>query len=102
MSEFNSRHNRAVWFDIPVANLDRAAAFYRAVLGCGVETGDFGGMTFGVIEHEQGNGGCLVPNAAEISGTGGILVYLNADGRIRAAVAAAETHGGKVLAPVHP
>jgi uncharacterized protein len=32
MSDFNSQHNRAVWFDIPVADLDRAAAFYGAVL----------------------------------------------------------------------
>ena len=29
MSDLNSLHNRAVWFDIPVADLDRAAAFYR-------------------------------------------------------------------------
>ncbi|MEX8522895.1 MAG: VOC family protein, partial [Leptothrix ochracea] len=30
----NSRYNRAVWFDIFVNDLDRAMAFYRAVLGC--------------------------------------------------------------------
>jgi len=30
MSDMNSLHNRAVWFDIPVANLDRASAFYAA------------------------------------------------------------------------
>ena len=33
MSDLNSQHNRLVWFDIPVANLDRSAAFYAAVLG---------------------------------------------------------------------
>ena len=26
MSDLNAVHNRAVWFDIPVSNLDRAAA----------------------------------------------------------------------------
>ena len=36
MSDYNSRHNRAVWFDIPVSDLDRAATFYAAVLGVGV------------------------------------------------------------------
>jgi uncharacterized protein len=101
MSEFNSLHNRVVWFDIPVADLGRAAAFYRAVLGVGVETGDFGGMTFGVIEHKDGNGGCLIPNAAEISGNAGILIYMNVDKRIRAAVAETEKHGGKIVAPLH-
>ena len=32
MGDFNSTHNRTVWVDIPVADLDRAATFYRAVL----------------------------------------------------------------------
>ena len=32
MSDLNSKHNRVVWFDIPVIDLDRAAQFYRAVL----------------------------------------------------------------------
>ena len=36
MSDMNSLHNRAVWFDIPVANLDRASAFYAATLGIAV------------------------------------------------------------------
>ena len=36
MSELNTLHNRAVWFDIPVADLERAASFYRAVLGVNV------------------------------------------------------------------
>lgn len=31
MSNFNSEHNRSVWMDIPAADLDRAAEFYRAV-----------------------------------------------------------------------
>ena len=29
MSDYNSQHNRAVWFDIPVIDLERAASFYR-------------------------------------------------------------------------
>lgn len=36
MSDLNSRHNRVVWCDIPVADLERASAFYRAVLATGV------------------------------------------------------------------
>jgi predicted enzyme related to lactoylglutathione lyase len=58
-------------------------------------------MKFAVLDHDQGNGGCLVENAAEVSSTAGILVYLNADGRIRAAAKAAEENGGKITQPVH-
>lgn len=81
MSDLNTAHNRAVWFDIPAVDLDRAGAFYRAVLGVKVEKSEFEGFSFCVIEHDQGNGGCLVPAADEISSTGGILVYMNERGR---------------------
>jgi len=71
MSDFNALHNRAVWFDIPVSDLGRAAEFYRAVLDVKVEDVEAGGYNFCVIEHTDGNGGCLVPNAKEISGSAG-------------------------------
>ncbi|MEO8305696.1 MAG: VOC family protein [Betaproteobacteria bacterium] len=102
MSDMNTLHNRAVWFDIPVADLDRAAAFYRAVLAIDVQKQEFDGFAFCFLAHDQGNGGCLVPGAAEISSTGGILVYLNVDRRIRAAMVEVEKRGGKVQKPVHP
>ena len=101
MSDLNSAHNRLVWFDIPVADLDRAAAFYRAVLGIPVQREKFGDYEFCVLDHRDGNGGCLVKEPAQISGTGGILCYLNANGRIRDAVAQVAKLGGKVLEPVH-
>ena len=69
MSNFNRDNNRAVWFDVPVADLERATKFYAAVLAVGVEQQSFGGMHFSVIEHQDGNGGCLVPNPDEISPT---------------------------------
>jgi uncharacterized protein len=100
MSDLNSTHNRAVWFDIPVAELDRAAAFYRAVLGIDVVKQEANGVAFCFLAHDQGNGGCLVPNAEAISAKG-VLVYLNVDRRIREAVAKVETSGGKVLSAVH-
>jgi uncharacterized protein len=100
MSDFNSMHNRAVWFDIPVADLDRAAAFYRAVLDVKVHKEQFDNFSFCVLDHHDGNGGCLVPNAQEVSGNAGILVYMNVDGRIRDALAQAAKAGGKVLEPI--
>src|SRR5262249_37341170 len=98
MSEMNSAHNRAVWFDIPVADLDRAAAFYRAVLEVGVHKEEFQGSAFCFIEHGEGNGGCLVPDPANV-GVSGVLVYLNVDRRIRDAMIQVERQGGKTLEP---
>ncbi len=100
MSDFNSKHNRAVWFDIPVNDLDRAVAFYSAVLGVAVEKEIFGDSAMGVIEHRDGNGGCLVEDGAEIT-AGGILLYLNVDGRIRDAVNKVVPQGGTVIQPIH-
>ena len=96
MSGLNSQKNRAVWFDIPVVDLDRATNFYRDVLAVGVEKETYGDFSFAVIEHSEGNGGCLVPNKAEIA-AGGVLIYLNANGRIRDAVGKVRAGGGSVI-----
>jgi predicted enzyme related to lactoylglutathione lyase len=101
MSDMNSTHNRVVWLDIPVADLDRSAAFYRGVLGIDVHRQDFNGTAFCVLAHSEGNGGCLILKPEDVSASGA-LIYLNADGRIRNATAQVEKLGGKVLQPVHP
>jgi predicted enzyme related to lactoylglutathione lyase len=99
MSDLNSAQNRAVWFDIPVVDLDRAAAFYRAVLGITVTRSDFDGFSFCMLQHDDGNGGCLVPNAKEVSANSGILLYMNVNGRIREAMGRIEALGGKIVEP---
>ena len=96
MSDLNSLHNRAVWFDIPVADLDRAAKFYSAVMGIAVHKHSMEGFNFCVLDHEQGNGGCLVEGKDSVTAKG-ILVYMNVEGRIKAAVAEVPKQGGKVL-----
>ena len=97
MSEMHASPDRVVWFDLPVADLERASRFYGAVLGIKVQQEKAGNMNLAVLEHgPDGNGGCLIPNAKEVSGAG-ILVYMNVDGRIRDAVHQAERHGGRVL-----
>ena len=100
MSNANAKINRFVWCDIPVSNLERANAFYAALLNVRVESEHFEQFHFSILEHGEGNGGCLVPNAGDVTDKG-ILVYMNADGRIRDAVEQAKTHGGKVLTDVH-
>jgi predicted enzyme related to lactoylglutathione lyase len=101
MSDLNSAHNRLVWFDLPVADLDRSATFYGAVLGIKVHKEKFGDYVFCVLDHKDGNGGCLVLEPANVS-RAGTLCYLNVDGRIRDAVAQVARHGGQVLEPTKP
>ncbi len=96
MSEWNAKHNRTVWIDIPVADLDRAAAFYTAVLDLPIHKHAMDGFTFCVLDHDEGNGGCLVPGGDAITAKG-ILVYMNVEGRIRDAVSKVVPNGGKVL-----
>ncbi len=101
MGDFNAKHNRAVWFDVPVVDLERARTFYAGVLGVEVFVEEHEGFAFGVLDHENGNGGCLVPKADEVTAAAGILVYFNAEGRIRDAVAKVGELGGEVLQDVH-
>lgn len=101
MTDFNTNYNRAVWFDIPVADLDRAVAFYARVLDIQVQIEEFEGVRFGVLDHELGNGGCLVVDEIKVTSQQGVLVYLNVDGRIDQAVELVTDMGGTVLQGVH-
>ena len=95
-----NKNNRVVWFDIPVRDMSRAVSFYKTVLRC--EVGEYHGI--GVLEHTgETVGGCLVPTeeAPPTSGSAPLL-YLNAEGFLTEAVAAAAENGGEVVEPVTP
>lgn len=93
--------NTFVWVDIPVADLDRAIAFYGAVVGQPVDRIGGPGFNFGLFKHEGHQvGGCLIESGAGVAPSlTGPLVYIDASGRLDAAVAAAEANGGRVLEP---
>jgi predicted enzyme related to lactoylglutathione lyase len=98
--------NPICWTDIPVLDLDRAIAFYSAVLGQPVTREGGPGFAFGLFPHAgdgSGAGGCLVsPGDGNTPSKAGPLVYLNAGGRLEEAVQAVTTHGGQVLQAIHP
>jgi predicted enzyme related to lactoylglutathione lyase len=95
--------NTFVWVDIPVLDLDRAIAFYAAVTGRPVDRVGGPGFNFGLFPHEgQQVGGCLVESEEGVAPSlTGPLVYLDASGRLDAAVAAAQAGGGRVLKAPH-
>ena len=96
--------HRIVWVDIPVVDLDRAIAFYSAVIGDSVSKEGGPGFVFGLLPHSESDvGGCLyTPSDDNAPSKVGPLVYLNADGRLEQAVEAVTRHGGQVLQPIHP
>jgi uncharacterized protein len=97
--------NQIVWVDIPVLDLERAMRFYSAVLGSAVKKEDYPGMSIGLLPGFDGENtvsGCLFTRADEKPSDKGVLIYLNAQGRLDQAVAAVEPNGGKVLQPKHP
>lgn len=96
MGELNGKINKAVWFDIPVSDLDRASDFYGAVLDIKIHREKFGNIEFSVLDHQDGNGGCLIIRPNEISDKG-LLLYLNVNGRIKDACEQVKKCGGKII-----
>jgi len=94
-----------VWVDIPVTDLDRAIVFYSSLLDVKVVKEGGPGFTFGLFPHGDDDvAGCLyTPETVDDNQPGrqGPLLYLNANGRLDAAIAAAEKGGGKVLQAKH-
>jgi predicted enzyme related to lactoylglutathione lyase len=94
--------NQVVWVDIPVGDLERAVAFYSAVLGKPLPTHDTGAMKLAFLPSDAGEvGGCLFVPEKDKPGASGPLIYLNCNGRLEAAVAEVEKNGRRVLKPAH-
>jgi len=92
-----------VWVDIPVVDLDRAIAFYSKLLGAPINKEGGDGFVFGLLPHANTNvSGCLYTPSDNAPSRTGPLVYLNASGRLKQAVAAALESGGTVLENIHP
>ena len=97
--------NQIVWVDIPVLDLDRAIRFYSAVLGGAVKKEEFPGSALGLLPGFDGENtvsGCLYSDPERKPSDQGVLIYLNAQGRLDEAVAAVTANGGKVVQPKHP
>lgn len=89
------------WFEIPVADIDRAQRFYEAVLGRALRRENFGGGEIAIFPYEQpATGGCLQPGANAVAAPGhGIRVYLDCTPSLDAALARIEAAGGRIVAP---
>jgi predicted enzyme related to lactoylglutathione lyase len=93
----------AVWFDIPVRDIDRALRFYSAILGVRLKKEQAGpGAAIALLPYHEGFVcGSLVQNMDARPSESGPLIYLNAQGRLDEALSVVERHGGKVLVSRH-
>lgn len=98
-----TKMNAVAWFDIFVDDLDRAVAFYEAVLEIKLEaigdpTGESQMMSFPADMSAYGAGGALTKSEHASPGVGGTIVYFSAkDCAVEQARVAAA--GGIVIRP---
>ena len=94
--------NAVTWFEIPSTQLDKAQAFYEAVLECKMRREPMGPSEGAVFPHEreEGVGGALLAGPTALApASNGTLIYLDASPSLDAALARAVKAGGKVALP---
>lgn len=95
-----SRHNVAVWFEIPAADFDRAATFYEALFGVSLRRESLGGGTLGIFPYEQpALSGCIIHGPMYRPAADGPVIYLNADGLLDDILTRVADLGGSVVTP---
>jgi len=99
----------AVWFEIPCADLERAAQFYETILDRRMTKDDDFGDPMNSRERMRmfptapgGVSGALVKRPFRKPGGGGTMVYLNCDGELDAVIGRVREAGGLILMPRTP
>lgn len=88
------------WFELPVADLSRARAFYETVLSTSLHEEVFTGMPMALFPYEPGGvGGALVKGPKLSPSADGAVVYLDTAGALDACLARVPAAGGAVLMP---
>ncbi len=80
------------WFEIPVADIERATTFYAALLGKPLTVGAFQGAPMTLLDGD----GCLMQDGRKAS-QDGARIYLAVDGQLDAVLARLATAGGALL-----
>ncbi len=91
------------WFEIPVADLSRAMAFYAAMTDTPLRREAFGApgeeMAIFEVDSQEGISGCLVSSPEAKPAQNGTMVYLNAWPSVDAWLMRVEQAGGKIVTP---
>ena len=88
------------WFEIPVANMDRALKFYNKILGMTMNADEaMSGFKMAMFPVEGGVSGALLQGEGYAPSMKGTLVYLNGGDDLATVLDEVEGAGGKVLGP---
>ncbi|KAF7599183.1 MAG: lactoylglutathione lyase [Candidatus Dactylopiibacterium carminicum] len=93
--------NAVNWFEIPVADLERASVFYGRLYATELQrNNDFPGMPMAMLPYvEPGVGGCLVKMDEARPHADGVRVYLNGGDDLATILERVVPAGGKVIVP---
>ena len=95
------KRNVVNWFEIPVADMDRAVRFYETVLGVKMQLQDLGTLKmafFPMVQQGEGAAGSLMLNENYEPSTKGVLVYISAySGDLSNELGRVQPAGGEVL-----
>ena len=91
----------ANWFEIPVADFERAKMFYSKIFDFEMPTNTMGQTQMGFFLHEQGKGigGAICHGEPYVPSDKGSLVYLNGGADLSIVLDRVEGAGGKVVTP---
>jgi uncharacterized protein len=93
------KNNAINWFEIFVADLSRARAFYETILNTKLQDAgmDCCEMAIFPYDNTQGIGGALTKMEGCNPGPGGSMVYLNVEGDLDGVLSRIAAAGGKVI-----
>ena len=97
-----ANNNVVSWFEIPVANLDRAKKFYETIFDIEMGKMEMGEDVMYTFPYTPGEGkvsGAITLDANAISKMNGVTVYLDANPNMNAILEKIEPAGGKILMP---
>ncbi|MBI3511929.1 MAG: VOC family protein [Bacteroidetes bacterium] len=98
----DTKGNTLNWFELPVADFDRAKKFYETIFGITFHVMDFGGFKMGLFPAEPGSGklnGAICHGEWYKPSKDGALIYFNCNPDLQASLDKIETAGGKILRP---
>jgi len=97
-----ANENAINWFEIPVADLERAKKFYETIFDLEMSKMEVGKDVMYAFPYDPTSykvSGAIIEDANAISKMDGVTLYLNANPSIDAVINRIEAAGGKVLMP---
>ncbi len=101
MTPKQQRESRVVWFEIPSSDFDRAIGFYENILQTKLNRALFGPTELAVFPYNEPaiSGAITPPEDNPCVSRDGVVIYLNADPSLDAALARVPGAGGTILQP---